>query len=79
MLVVSLARLDEGRAVSDQLKETRAEFACFARSLQDNEKGEAQTFLDHFFRALGHEGVIEAGATFEFRVPRSPARRSWSS
>ncbi|WP_072619577.1 DNA methyltransferase [Spirulina major] len=29
------------------------------------ERGEAQTFLNEFFRAFGHEGARQAGATFE--------------
>jgi hypothetical protein len=58
--------------VPDQLKEALTKFVSFARSLRGAEKGESQTFLDHFFRALGHQGVIEAGATFEFRVAKKP-------
>jgi hypothetical protein len=54
------------------LQSSLTQFAAFARSLKGDEKGEAQTFLDHFFRALGHEGVIEAGATFEFRIAKKP-------
>jgi hypothetical protein len=54
------------------LKNALAEFAVFARQLKGDEKGEAQTFLDHFFRALGHAGVIEAGATFEHRIAKKP-------
>ena len=48
------------------------EFGGFAHSLKGDEKGEAQTFLDHFFRALGHKGVIEVGAMFEFRIAKKP-------
>ena len=55
-----------------ELKSNLAEFAAFATALKGDEKSEAQSFLDHFFRALGHEGVIEAGATFEFRVAKKP-------
>jgi SAM-dependent methyltransferase len=33
-----------------------------------DEKGQAQIFLDHLFKAFGQQGVMEAGATFEFRV-----------
>ena len=33
-----------------------------------DEKGEAQLFLDHLFRAFGHAGLKEAGATCENRV-----------
>lgn len=38
--------------------------------LTGDEKGEAGDFLDHFFRALGHAGVQEAGATRETRVAK---------
>src|SRR6266513_5630753 len=58
--------------MADDLKNALAEFVRFAQTLRGDEKSEAQTFLDHFFRALGHEGVIEAGATFEFRVAKKP-------
>ena len=56
----------------DELKNALNEFVRFAQTLRGDEKSEAQSFLDHFFRALGHEGVIEAGATFEFRVAKKP-------
>src|SRR5438874_11205252 len=59
-------------AVAQELKSALSEFVRFAQSLRGDEKSEAQTFLDHFFRALGHDGVIEAGATFEFRVAKKP-------
>lgn len=55
-----------------ELKSSLAQFVTFARSLKGDEKSEAQTFLDHLFRGLGHVGVIEAGATFEFRVAKKP-------
>jgi SAM-dependent methyltransferase len=58
--------------VADELKKALNEFVRFAQTLRGDEKSEAQTFLDHFFRALGHEGAIEAGATFEFRVAKKP-------
>jgi hypothetical protein len=58
--------------VADELKSALNEFVRFAQTLRGDEKSEAQTFLDHFFRALGHDGVIEAGATFEFRVAKKP-------
>ena len=40
--------------------------------MKGDEKSEAQLFLDHFFRALGHGGVQEAGATLEFRIAKKP-------
>jgi SAM-dependent methyltransferase len=55
-----------------ELKASFADFSAFARSLKGDEKSEAQLFLDHFFRALGHAGVQEAGATFEFRIAKKP-------
>ncbi len=58
--------------MSDEQKTALEEFGRFARTLKGDEKSEAQIFLDHFFRALGHQGVIEAGATFEFRVAKKP-------
>jgi type II restriction/modification system DNA methylase subunit YeeA len=55
-----------------ELRSSLTDFAAFARSLKGDEKGEAQLFLDHFFRALGHRGVNEAGATLEFRIAKKP-------
>jgi len=43
-----------------------AEFVQWvADHIEGDEKGEAQLYLDQFFRAFGHEGAIEAGATYE--------------
>ncbi len=56
----------------DSLKTDLSEFVAFARTLRGDEKSEAQIFLDHFFRALGHAGAIETGAIFEFRVAKKP-------
>ena len=58
--------------MADDLRNTLSEFVRFAQTLRGDEKSEAQSFLDHFFRALGHAGAIEAGATFEFRVAKKP-------
>ncbi len=35
-----------------------------------DEKGQAQVFLDRLFRAFGHEGALEAGATYEQRIAK---------
>ena len=56
--------------MADERKNALTEFVRFAQTLRGDEKSEAQTFLDHFFRALGHD--VEAGATFEFRVAKKP-------
>jgi len=58
--------------MAEELKNALAEFARFARCLRGDEKSEAQSFLDHFFRAFGHRGVIEAGAMFEPRIAKKP-------
>ena len=56
----------------EDLKSSLANFVSFAQSLKGDEKSEAQSFIDQFFRALGHKSAIEAGATFEFRVAKKP-------
>ncbi|MEH2360963.1 DNA methyltransferase [Nostoc sp.] len=33
--------------------------------IKGHERKEAQTFLDRFFKAFGHEGALEAGASYE--------------
>lgn len=44
------------------------EFITFAKSLKGDEKGEAQTFLNHFFQVFGYEDVVTAGGSFESRI-----------
>ena len=58
--------------MAHEVKNALERFVRFAQTLRGDEKSEAQSFLDHFFRALGHGGVIEAGATFELRVRKKP-------
>lgn len=41
-----------------------------AAHIKGDEKGEAQIFLDQFFRAFGHAGAKDAGATFETRIKK---------
>ncbi|THA47208.1 DNA methyltransferase [Streptomyces sp. A1136] len=56
---------------SDALRSRLAEFVRYRKEhLTGDEKGEAQVYLDRFFRALGHEGVREAGATLEMRIKK---------
>jgi len=38
--------------------------------IRGSEKSEAQVFLDRFFKAFGHKGALEAGATYETRVAK---------
>ncbi|MEJ7815672.1 MAG: DNA methyltransferase [Rubrobacter sp.] len=50
--------------------ENLRDFMSYAQGLEGDEKGEAQVFCDRLFRAFGHEGYKEAGATLEYRVRR---------
>ena len=45
-------------------------FVEYAQSLDGDEKGEAQVFIDRLFQAFGHQGYKEAGATLERRIKR---------
>jgi hypothetical protein len=36
--------------------------------IEGDEKGEAQTFIDHLFGAFGQQGAREVGGTFEERI-----------
>ncbi len=50
--------------------ESAREFVVACQPLKGDEKGEAQTFLNRFFRVFGYEDAIAAGATFEERVEK---------
>ena len=41
------------------------------QNITGDEKGQAQVFLDRFFQAFGHEGTLEAGATYEQRIEKA--------
>ena len=43
-------------------------FVEYVSSLDGDEKGEAQVFIDRFFIACGHEGYKQAGAILEHRI-----------
>ncbi|WP_016953022.1 DNA methyltransferase [Anabaena sp. PCC 7108] len=52
--------------------ESLAKFVSFCEQhITGQERKEAQTFLDRFFRAFGHEGALEAGATYEEAIKKS--------
>lgn len=55
-----------------------SKFVTFCKQhIKGEEKKEAQTFLDRFFRAFGHEGALEAGATYEEAIcATAPRARS---
>jgi SAM-dependent methyltransferase len=52
--------------------ENLSKFVQFCQqNITGQERKEAQTFLDRFFRAFGHEGALEAGATYEEAIKKS--------
>ncbi|WP_071188275.1 DNA methyltransferase [Trichormus sp. NMC-1] len=52
--------------------ESLSKFVQFCQQhITGQERKEAQTFLDCFFRAFGHEGALEAGATYEEAIKKS--------
>lgn len=52
------------------LSQALADFVTFAQGLKGDEKSEAPIFLNALFRAFGHEGTQQAGATHEYRVAK---------
>lgn len=49
--------------ITSEVIDNLRDFMSYAQSLEGDEKGEAQVFCDRLFRAFGHEGYKEAGAT----------------
>lgn len=60
--------------INSDVADLRARLEAFVRyrheHLTGDEKGEAALFLENLFRALGHEGVRQAGATLEKRIKK---------
>ena len=55
-----------------------AAFISYVATLKGDEKGEAQVFCDRLFRAFGHQGYKEAGATLEERVKLASGRTKFA-
>lgn len=51
-----------------------SEFVAYSRSLDGDEKGEAQVFCDRLFKAFGHAGYKEAGASLEYRIKKASGK-----
>ena len=51
--------------IASEVIDNLRDFMSYAQGLEGDEKGEAQVFCDRLFRAFGHEGYKEAGATLE--------------
>lgn len=57
---------------------TLSEFVHWTRQhIKGDEKGEAQVFLDRFFRAFDWEGAKEAGAEYEERIRKATVRTAY--
>ncbi|MDI6653259.1 hypothetical protein QMA67_09965 [Gluconobacter japonicus] len=50
------------------------EFVAYVALLKGDEKGEAQVFCDRLFKAFGHAGYKEAGATLEERIKKASGK-----
>ncbi|MEX2581622.1 MAG: DNA methyltransferase [Verrucomicrobiales bacterium] len=58
------------------LRESLEDFVSYVNTyLSGDEKGEAAEFLDHLFRAFGHDGLREAGASREARIPKKGGKK----
>jgi hypothetical protein len=56
---------------TDELRASLQGFVSYREEhLTGDEKGEAAIFLENLFRALGHDGVRQAGATLEKRIKK---------
>lgn len=42
--------------------------------IEGKERSDAQSFLNEFFKAFGHDGATQAGAKFELPIPKSSAK-----
>src|SRR5215208_7720573 len=58
--------------------ENLQDFVLYAKSLDGDEKGEAQVFCDRLFQAFGYGGYKEAGATLEYRVREKGKRTKFA-
>lgn len=57
-----------------EIVESLNEFVAYAGLLKGDEKGEAQVFCDRLFKAFGHAGYKEAGATLEERIKKASGK-----
>lgn len=62
-----------GASTLSEIVARLSEFVEYAKGLGD-EKGEAQVFCDRLFRAFGHAGYKEAGATLEARLAKKGSK-----
>lgn len=55
----------------DERRQRFEVFLSWWKNCKGDEKGESQVFLDRLFQAFGHKGILEAGATLEYRVGKN--------
>lgn len=58
----------------NNIVERMHELVAYVHSLKGDEKGEAQVFCDRLFKAFGHAGYKEAGATLEERIQKADGK-----
>ncbi|HEX4613895.1 MAG TPA: type IIL restriction-modification enzyme MmeI [Urbifossiella sp.] len=62
--------------MTDPVAERMQLFVEFVhKHIAGDEKGEAQIFCDRLFQAFGHQGIMEAGGTLEFRIHKGKGTR----
>src|SRR5262245_57557087 len=55
--------------LDDHRKSNLTDFVSWTKShITGDEKGQSQIFLDRLFKSFGQRGILEAGATPEYRV-----------
>jgi len=64
--------------MDDDRSQQLAEFVKYAQTLDGDEKGEAQVFIDRLFRAFSRSGYKEAGAKLEMRVKNDTGGTSFA-
>jgi len=57
-----------------EIADRMREFVSYAKLLTGDEKGEAQVFCDRLFKAFGHLGYKEAGASLEYRIKKKSTK-----
>ena len=69
---VTMSPLSVTRPVTEPANAPLLHFVDWVKQyVHGEERAEAQIFLDRFFQALGHGGILETGGTPEFKVRRA--------
>jgi hypothetical protein len=57
-----------------KIVEDLEDFKTYVASLDGDERGEAQVYCERLFKAFGHKGYKEAGASLEYRIKKASAK-----